>query len=260
MYLFFPVLGFLAGFLSGLLGIGGGIIMVPSLLFIFQKLRFLTEYYVHMAFATSLSTAFFLTLSGAIAHLRMGHSQIVRVPFLALGGILGATVGAKVATSLSGLILKKFFALFLVLVAFRLVFSSQPERSFCNTKKLIFLMVGFIAGFVAAFFGVGGGIVAVPILIFLGLAPIEAVGTSSTLLPFITLFAVLGYIKAGWGKPLSIKYCLGYVYLPATLSMVPTGIIGSQLGARVSKRVPKDALRKLFACLLIVVAVKIFLS
>ncbi len=258
---YFSVVGLLAGFLSGLLGIGGGIVMVPSYLFLFPKLGLHEEFYVHMAMATSLSCAFFFTFSGSLAHLRLGNVSLSAIFPLALGGVLGAFMGSWLAGFVPGLFLKKLFAIFLFFSAFRLAFFEPKEgRSILERTKGLFFGVGLLSGVVASFFGVGGGVVAVPTLIFMGFSPVEAVGTSSTLLPFITFFAALGYVFGGLKIVGVSKHTLGFVYIPALFVVVPFGVVGAQLGARLSGSVPKKLLRRMFACLLIVVAVRIFFN
>ena len=259
MYLPFAFLGLLAGFLSGLLGIGGGVVMVPGLFFLLPKYGVPEDVYVHVSYATSLATAFFLTTSSAVAHIRMRHTRFSYVPYLALGGIVGALVGAKVAAFFSGELLRRFFALFLLFASYRIAFSTVVQGERRIEGKVAFTCVGMLAGFVAAFFGVGGGIVAVPFLIFAGLSPLEAVGTSSTLLPFITLTSVLMYIRLGWHRVSLPMVNLGYVCVPAVVAMVVCGVIGSQLGARVAHSIPRLLLRRIFACLLVLVSVKILI-
>ncbi len=255
----FLVVGAVAGFLSGLLGIGGGVVMVPSLLFLLPEMGFPVSHYVHIAFATSITSAFFLTFSSALAHLRLGHAQRSSIVPLAAGGIVGAGLGSYLSSMLGGRILEKLFALFLVFSAIRLFLTPEGDGRF-KGKVLLYLLVGLIAGCVAAFFGVGGGVVAVPSLIFLGFSPVEAVGTSAVLLPFITLSASLGYILTGRCVSGLPHLCLGYVYLPAVVMLVVSGIVTAQLGARVAGNIPRQTLRRIFACLLVVVAVKILLK
>ena len=242
---YFLAVGLFAGFLSGFLGIGGGVVMVPSLLFLFPYLGIGGEHYVHMALATSVTTAFFLTLSSAVAHIRMGNASRSTVPLLALGGVSGAVFGTLLASFISGILLKKLFALFLIFSAFRML--GRGPGSGVSFRMPVWL-IGFTAGFVAAFFGVGGGIVAVPALVVSGFSPLEAVGTSATLLPFLTASAAVGY---------GIR---GYIYFPAVVAMAASGVVAAQVGARLSSKAPKDLLRKLFACLLFLVAIRILLD
>ncbi len=255
------LVGLFAGFCSGLLGIGGGVVMVPSLLFILPLLGFSEEASVHCAVGTSVTCAFFLTLSSAVAHLRMGHFEKHRIPYLALGGVFGAISGAFVSSCVSGVLLKKLFALLLLYFSYRM-FSGNGASNSTYRRPWgfpFFILTGILGGFVAGFFGVGGGVVVVPFLSFAGFSPLEAVGMSSSTLPFITLSSSLGHLYEGLRCSYVPKGCLGFIYIPAVLAIVPFGILGAQLGARAAGRLPKMLLRKLFACLLVVVAVKILL-
>ncbi len=257
----YALVGLVAGFLSGFLGIGGGIVVVPSLMFIFPKAGMPESVAVHMALGTSSLCAFFFTLSGAVAHLRMGHVRLSRALPAAVGGAAGALLGSHVASCTAGVVIKRLFAFLLIFSAYRMAFS-RPHTGGGGVKGSVafFLAVGLAAGVVGSFFGVGGGVVVVPALSFAGFAPTEAVGTSSVLLPFITLFSSIGYAVGGWHRASLPAMSLGFIYLPAVFLVVPFGVLGAQVGARAAGAVPAGLLKRAFACLLAVVAVKIFFT
>jgi len=262
-FLWFPLVGLVSGFLSGLLGIGGGVLMVPFLIFMFPMLGFNREIYVHCSLATSSACAFFFTLSGTFAHARYRNVNWNNVPYLGAGAFLGAMLGSTVASHISGEVIKRFFTVFMLYVAYRLFFKTGGTFSEGKVKvggRKFFFLLGLITGVVASFFGVGGGVIAVPVMTFVGFSIREAVGTSTAMIPFTTFSSAFGYVINGWNNPYLPEYSLGFVYIPAVMLIVPFGVVMAQVGAAVATRAPQDVLRKVFACLLVVVAVKILFN
>ncbi len=265
-YLLLPLTGLVAGFLAGLLGIGGGVIMVPLLFYLFPALGFSHEVAVHMALGTSLASATFLSLSSSLAHIWEGHFHREGFPFVAVGGLLGAVVGSTIATHVNGVILKKAFALLLFYAAARIglnVGSKTEEKcEIVTPRPLVLFPVGMAVGAIASFFGIGGGVVAVPLMVIvIGFPMTLAVGTSASLIPFITATGALGYAFFGVHSGFSLPpHSLGYIHLPSWLALVIGGAIGAQLGARFTERVNVATLRRVFAVLLLFTAIKIILK
>ncbi len=261
-HIVFALVGTVSGFLSGLLGIGGGVIMVPFLIFVFSH-SFPKEIYVHCALATSSSSAFFFTLSGMIAHARFKNVKWKNVPYLGLGAFIGALIGSTLASHTPGDFIKKAFAFLLFYVSYRL-FSGKNVTFKEDLKSSIdarmFFLLGLITGTIASFFGIGGGVIAVPVMAFIGFDMREAIGTSTAMIPFTTFSSAFGYVINGWNNPLLPPHSLGFVYLPAVLLIVPFGVVMAQIGAYFASRVPQLFLRRIFACLLLIVAVKILFN
>jgi len=259
---FLPLLaavGIVAGFLSGLLGIGGGIIMVPLLFWVLPECGVSQSVYVHVAIATSLAAACCFTFSGAIAHYKKGKINWKWVPWLCAGGITGALIGSYVASHLSGKLIKKLFAFLLAYASYRISFPNDTTHIsgvFENTS--LFVFIGFITGFISSFFGVGGGIVAVPMMVLVfKFQPVIAVATSSAIIPVIAGIGALSYVFHGWGNPQLPQYSIGYVNIAAWGFLVPTGLIASQIGARISHRIKGVYLRRIFGILLFIVSIKL---
>ncbi len=260
---FIALAGGLAGFLSGLLGIGGGIIMVPLLFFIFPRWGLSQDIAVPLALGTSLAAAVCFTLSGAIAHWRRGIIDWQRVPWLVAGGVLGAVVGSTLALWVGGPNVKKAFALLLFFAFYRMTFSSLESRGEGEPSRgrIPFLLIGVATGLVGSFFGVGGGIVAVPMMVlFFRFPTLEAVATSSAIIPAIAGTGALSYLCHGWGKPGLPPWSLGYVNLMAWALLVSGGVVASQLGVWVGHRVDGTRLRRVFGVLLLFVAFKLILG
>ena len=187
----FVTLGALAGFLAGLLGIGGGIILVPLFLWAFASAGFSPEIIVHTAFGTSLAIIIPTAFSSTLGHRKRGNVEWHQVAYLCLGGLFGALAGAWLASLLSGVWLKGLFGIMQILVALKLlVFDVRlpPERTDAVAPWPL-LIVGFAGGCFSAFFGVGGGVIAVPLMIIvLGFPTHLAVGNSSALIVISSLF------------------------------------------------------------------------
>lgn len=253
------LLGSLAGFLAGLLGIGGGIVLVPLFLWSFAAAGFSPEILVHSAFGTSLAIIILTTLSSTLGHRKRGNVNRDQVMFLALGGIIGAVVAAWAASQISGPWLRGLFGLMQILVAARLLLSQPylpPERTE-PVPAWQLMIVGLAGGAFSAFFGVGGGVIAVPLMVISLRFPMHlAVGNSSALIVISSFFGALSYIYLGWGHADLPPFALGYVNLLVVLLVAPFTMGMARLGVRTAARISHDRLVKIFAVLLILVGLR----
>jgi uncharacterized membrane protein YfcA len=259
----FVVLGSLAGFLAGLLGIGGGIILVPLFLWVFESAGFSAEVLVHTALGTSLAVIIPTALSSTFGHRKRGNVQWHQVVSLCLGGTLGAFGGAWLASLLSGDWLKLLFGTMQLLVALQLVIFNPrlpPERT-DPVPPISLILVGFAGGLFSSFFGVGGGVIAVPLMVIALSFPIHlAVGNSSALIVIASLSGALSYMYYGWNLDLLPPFSLGYVNGLVFLIVVPFTIGMARLGVRVASRTTHDKLIKMFAVLLVLVGMRMIYS
>ena len=259
----FAVLGGFAGFLAGLLGIGGGIILVPLFLWSFETAGFAPEILVHTAFGTSLAIIIPTAISSTMGHRKRGNVAWHQVTYLCLGGFFGAICGAWMASQLSGDWLKGLFGVMQIFVAAQLfLFHPRlpPERSDSVAFGSL-LLVGFAGGIFSAFFGVGGGVVAVPLMVIALRFPIHlAVGNSSALIVISSLSGVLSYMHHGWGAELLPPFSLGYVNLLVFSLVAPFTIGMARLGVRVASRTAHDKLVRVFAVLLVFVGLRMICS
>ena len=257
------VLGSLAGFLAGLLGIGGGIILVPLFLWVFEAAGFSAEVLVHIALGTSLAVIIPTALSSTFGHRKRGNVGWHQVFFLCLGGVLGAFGGAWLASLLSGVWLKGLFGTMQLLVALQLVIFSPrlpPVRS-DPVQPFHLFVVGLAGGVFSAFFGVGGGVIAVPLMVIVLGFPIHlAVGNSSALIVISSLSGALAYMYHGWHADFLPPFSLGYVNCLVFLLVAPFAIGMARLGVRVASRTTHDKLVKIFAVLLVVVGLRMIYS
>jgi uncharacterized membrane protein YfcA len=257
------VLGSLAGFLAGLLGIGGGIILVPLFLWVFEATGFSAEVLVHIALGTSLAVIIPTAISSTFGHRKRGNVQWHQVVSLCLGGALGAFAGAWLATLLSGVWLKGLFGTMQLLVALQLVIFSPrlpPERT-DPVPPFHLVAVGFAGGLFSAFFGVGGGVIAVPLMVIALGFPIHlAVGNSSALIVIASLSGALSYMYHGWHANFLPPFSLGYVNCLVFLIVAPFAMGMARLGVRIASRTTHDKLLKVFAALLVLVGLRMIYS
>jgi len=253
------LLGSAAGLLAGLLGIGGGIILVPLFLWVFPLVGFDPQVVVHAAFGTSLAIIIPTALSSTLGHRKRGNVEWHQVLWLSAGGAAGAFAGGALAANLSGVWLKGLFGLMQILVALKLFLFHPhlpPERS-DRVPPWLLVLVGLIGGTFSAFFGVGGGVIAVPLMVIVLQLPIHlAVGNSSALIVVSSLAGTLSYIMHGWHLPNLPPLSLGYVNLLVAAAVAPFTILFARLGVRLASRVSHDRLVQIFSLLLLLVGLR----
>jgi len=261
--LMFAAFGSIAGFLAGLLGIGGGVILVPLFLWAFTYVGISDTVLVHVAIGTSLTIIFPTTASSTFSHFRNGHVNPTQVLYLSIGAMLGALGGATLATFVDGDVLKGLFGLMQIGVAVKIFKPTKienlvPKREIPPYKLLL---VGLAAGAFSAFFGVGGGVIAVPMMLFLLYLPIHrAVGNSSAMIVLSSVVGALSYVIHGWSVPDLPDWTFGYVNLPVVAIVAPFTIIAARFGARLANRFERDRLMKIFAVLLIIIGLRLLIS
>ena len=254
--------GALAGFCAGLLGIGGGVILVPLFLWCFPLAGFAPAGLVHSAIGTSLGIILPTACSSALAHRKHGNVNWRHVLFLAMGGATGAICGSTLAAHLPGDKLKGLFGLMLIVVGLKMFFSQRhlpPERD-TPVPVPALLLVGLCGGSLSAFFGIGGGVVTVPLMVLALQLPIHlAVGNASALIVISSSFGAASYIFHGWGHPGLAAFSLGYVNLLVVALVVPSSVVFARVGVRVARRVPHDKLSGIFALLQLLIGGNLFI-
>ena len=249
------VLGLVTGFLAGLLGIGGGMIMVPFISAILSGRGVEPGLAVKMAIATSMATIIFTSVSSVRAHHQKGAVRWDIVKRLAPGIVLGAMVA-----SLGVFALLKGAALYFVFAAFVAFSGSQmfldkkpaPTRQLPGTPGL--LGAGGVIGFLSGLVGAGGGFVSVPFMTWCNVAIHNAVATSAALGFPIALANVVGYVIAGQRLEGLPPYAFGYLWLPALVVIASCSVLMSPLGAKAAHALPVKKLKRVFALVLFVLA------
>lgn len=250
--------GAVAGLLAGLLGVGGGIIVVPLLAWLFSSNPNIPNaHLMQIALGTSLATIVFTSISSIWAHQLRKAIHWTIVGKLTPSLILGTAVGAILVGYLSSHTLKMIFAIFLLLIAAQLVFGAQPSPQRQLPKWNVIALVGLVIGALSSIVGIGGGSLTVPFLIACNIPIRHAVATSAACGLPIALAGTLGYIAIGWQD--SFTGSTGYVYWPAVLAIVPTCLLFAPLGAKLAHTVPVGLLKRFFAVFLAVVGIKMLL-
>lgn len=248
-------LGTFTGFLAGLLGIGGGMLMVPFLTYLLSHRGVDTGVAVKMAIATSMATIMFTSLSSVRAHHRRGavRWEVVRgmAPGIVAGGLL-AGAGAFALVKGQGLAL--FFALFVGFSATQMLIDKRPSPSRQMPGLPGKAAAGTAIGFLSGLVGAGGGFVSVPFMTWCNVAIHEAVATSAALGFPIALANTLGYVVGGWSLPPALPGAFGYLYLPALFIIVCASVLTAPLGARAAHGMNVRQLKRAFASLLYALA------
>ncbi|MEG3766562.1 sulfite exporter TauE/SafE family protein [Alteromonas sp. 14N.309.X.WAT.G.H12] len=253
-------IGLVVGLLAGMLGIGGGLIIVPALSYLMVHfLGMNTDTVMPMAVATSLSTIIFTGFSSALAHHRLGNLSRFVVTWSGLGIAAGSVAGAYTASAISGHTLKNIFAVLVILVATQMVFQkSRPSGHKAN--KPILLSVGGGTGFISALMGIGGGALLVPALIWFQVNVRQAIGCAAFSGLVVALFGTASFISAGFSATGLPDNSIGYVYYPATLGIVTTSVFTANLGAKLGQKMNTDILKKLLAGLLVLVSIRMIVG
>lgn len=257
-------IGGAGGFLSGLLGVGGGILFVPALFFAMKAVGFDAQYAMHLAVATSLAIVFATGATSAVAHYRRGSVDIARVRDWAPYILIGVAVGALFASSVNGDILKRIFAGITLLISIYMAFGREKtsgDPAPLLTPKVQHVLCALI-GIVSSMIGVGGAILTVPMMSYSGMTMQKAVGTGAALGVVISLPGTLGFMAGGLlhdiqGLP---PYSVGYVNFLAAGMIVPTAMLMAPVGVKISHAMPRLMLRRVFAAVLIIVSIRMFMS
>jgi uncharacterized membrane protein YfcA len=250
----FVLLGCLVGFLAGLLGIGGGMTMVPLLTIIFTRQGFPAEHVVHMAVATSTATIIFTSISSAREHHKHGAVLWSVVAGLAPGIIVGSLVGPQIVGGMSTAALAGFFGVFVAFSATQMLLDRKPKPTRELPGKVGLFGVGSGIGLISSMVGAGGGFLSVPFMSWCNVKIHNAVATSAALGLPIAVAGTVGFIIAGLRQTGMPPHTIGYIFWPALLAIVAASVVVAPIGARTAHRWPVKKLKRAFACLLYVLA------
>lgn len=259
VWLMYIALGAFAGILAGLLGVGGGLVIVPVLTFIFTALHMPDGHILHLALGTSLASIMFTSVSSLRAHHLRGAVDWLVVRRISLGIMAGTFGGSWIAAQLSTRFLKGFFVVFLYYVATQMLLNIKPKPHRQLPGLPAMFGVGGVIGCVSSLVGIGGGSLSVPFLTWCNVAIHRAIGTSAAIGFPIALAGAAGYVINGLSAPLP-PYSLGFVYLPALAGIAAASVATAPLGAKLAHSLPIDKLKKIFALLLIVMGTKMMVS
>jgi len=255
IFIAYCLLGAFVGTAAGLLGVGGGLIIVPVLIALWHSGGFEGTYLVQMAIGTSLATIVMTSISSVRAHHQRGGVQWQVFWRLTPGILLGVWLGALFATHLPGNILRNIFGVFEILVAAQMAFGVRPAPHRELPALSGMSVAGTTIGTVSAMVGIGGGAMTVPFLTWCNVPIHRAVGTSAACGMPIALGGTISYVFLGWNNPALPHWSAGFIYGPALAGIVATSVLFAPRGASLAHRLPALVLRRFFAAFLTILGV-----
>ena len=257
------LLGCIVGFLAGLLGIGGGLIIVPvltSLLLGFNVAA--ADHVLVIAIATSLASILFTSTSSALAHHKNDNVPWKIAPWVMSGVAIGALISGFAASFIPEKMLRTVFAVSVVFIAMRMVLSARNKVSVGHPMPAgpVLGSISAIMGALSGLIGIGGGALLVPMLHYFSVDIKKAIGCAAACGIVIAFFGSIGYISAGWQVTDLAHGFMGFVYLPALLGIVVTSWFIAPIGAKATHYLPVNTIKKVFAMLLVFIAIKMVFS
>jgi len=242
------VMGGLAGLMAGLLGIGGGALIVPVLVIVFEGQGVNPNIIMQLALGTSLATIVFTAISSASAHYRRGTLDIAIFRRIAPAIVVGTLLGAAIADHLASRTLQWMFVVFMFGIAAQFSRGTTATTAHTTLPGLFGMnLAGTIIGIASSLFGIGGGSLSVPFMTWCSVPVKRAIGTSAAIGLPIAVGGAIGYIIAGWNEPNLPPWSFGYVVLPAFAGIVVASTAAAPLGARLAHRLSEKVLRRIFA-------------
>lgn len=248
--------GTVSGFLAGLLGIGGGLVIVPALVYALPHAGYGPAVLVQTAIGSSLAVIVFTALSSVRAHHRAGFVEWGVVQTMAPGVCAGALAGAALAGQLPGHALRIIYLLFLLGAATQMLLELRPDGG-ASPSRTGYVGAGFVIGVFSSLVGIGGGTLSTPFLLWCRRTIHTAVATSAAIGLPIAVSGAAGFVLAGWARPELPAGSTGFIAWPAVAVVGCVSVLWAPLGARLSHRVRQRPLRRMFAALLLILAARI---
>lgn len=252
--------GAVAGVIAGLLGVGGGVVIVPALVWVFTAAAVDASVLVHLAVGTSLATIIVTAISSIRAHQKRGAILWDVVGKLAPGIVVGAWLGAAIADLMPASLLQRVFATFIILVGIQMLGNWKTAAHRQLPGLVGMFLSGNVIGAVSAIVGIGGGIMTVPFLTWCSVEMRRAVATSAANGLPIAVAGALGFVVAGWNEARLPEWTLGYVHLPALVGVASASFLTAPIGARLAHTLPIPVLKRVFSVLLLFVGVRMLLG
>ena len=242
------------GFFAGLFGIGGGLITVPFLFFIFSDLGIDQSYIMHLAVGTSFSIIIPTSLVSVLTHNKHKAVDMRIVKSYGIYVITGVISGTILAANLETKSLVLFFAVIVYLLGAYLLFLKEKSEEIKNNFSLFHrLILGFISGFISAPMGIGGAVMNVPILKYFGYPIKKSIGSASAIGFIIALFGAIGFLISGTFLNAKLPLSVGFINIPAFLIFIPITTFMARIGANTVHKINKNKVTKLFGTFLFIV-------
>lgn len=246
--------GAVTGFLAGLLGVGGGMMLVPVMTMLFGFAGFPADQIIKIALATALTTILFTSIGSVRAHHKGGKVRWEIARVMGAGAFIGTFIGAHLVDAIKSQWLALFFAVFVGYSAIGMFRVSRPVPSRQLPGPAVLGAFGALIGLVSSLVGAGGAFISTPYLVRCNVSMHQAIGTSAALGFPIAAGGLIGYIAAGLDVPNMPPFTLGYIYLPALLACAVASLITAPMGARTAHRTNVATLRRVFAVILLMLA------
>ncbi|MBD1167505.1 sulfite exporter TauE/SafE family protein [Pelagibacterales bacterium SAG-MED09] len=245
------------GFVAGLFGIGGGLITVPFLYYIFGLLNIDPQYVMHLAVGTSFAIIIPTSIVSVLTHHKFNAVDFQIVKNYGVYVIMGVIIGTLFAASLKTKSLVLFFSIVILFLGIYLLLLKERKQNIIIEMKLHSKIIfGLIVGFISAVMGIGGAIMNVPILKFFGYSINKAIGSAAAIGFLIALFGATGFLFTGYYLQTNLPLSIGFLNIPAFLIFIPITTFMARIGARTVHRIDKNKISKLFGIFLLVVATK----
>lgn len=252
--------GAVIGLLAGMLGIGGGMTLVPILAALFTAQGFAPNHVVHLALATAMASIVFTSASSVREHYRLGGVDFDIVKRLASGMI----VGSLLATLASGWIEQRHLAMAFAIIVYagatQIIINRKPQASRPLPGPLPLFGIGIGLGVICGLVSAGGAFLTVPLMLWFGVPMRRAIGTAAAIGIPIAVVGTVGYLVSGWNVASLPPYAVGFIYTIALVGLVSGSMLTAPFGARLAHRLPVLVLRRIFAVLLYVLATKMLVT
>ena len=252
--LLMAVTALFAGFFAGFFGIGGGIITVPCLFYIFGSVGIDKSFIMHLAVGTSFAIIVPTAIMSVFTHYKHKAVDFNVLKTYGIFVVIGVIFGSFFAASMNTKSLILFFSLVMYLLALNLIFLKDKTNIKLKFNLFQRTSLGFIVGFVSSLMGIGGAIMNVPILKFVGYSINKAIGSAASIGFLISVFGCLGFLTSGLLIKTDIPLSTGFINIPAFLIFIPITIIMAKIGATTVHKIKKEIIAKLFGFFLIIIA------
>ncbi len=247
------------GFVAGLFGIGGGLITVPFLYYIFGILGIDQTYIMHLAVGTSFAIIIPTSTVSVLTHHKFKAVDFDIVKNYGIFVVLGVIVGSIFAALLNTKSLVLFFSIIILFLGIYLLLIREKEKNLIKEMKLsLKIFLGLVVGFISAPMGIGGAVMNVPILKFFGYSINKAIGSSAAIGFLIALFGALGFLISGSYLKTNLPLSIGFLNIPAFLIFIPITTFMARIGARTVHKIDKNKISKFFGIFLLFIAAKFF--
>jgi len=248
------VTALVAGFFAGFFGIGGGIITVPCLFYIFGAVGMDKSFIMHLAVGTSFAIIVPTAIMSVFTHYKHRAVDFGIIKTYGIFVVIGVIIGSFFAASMQTKSLVLFFSIIIYLLALNLIFLKDKTKIKLKFNLLERTVLGFVVGFVSSLMGIGGAIMNVPILKFVGYTINKAIGSAASIGFLISVFGCLGFLISGMLIKTNIPLSVGFINIPAFLIFIPITVVMAKVGASTIHKMKREIIAKLFGFFLIIIA------